>query len=70
VFVNPSAQGSTFSGAEFFLTQQVLPVQMMWPATLSIAAVSFLAICALALVLMPRVVSNPSSSPDLAVEQR
>lgn len=69
VFTNPIAPGNTISDAEFYVIQHVLPVEIVWPAALGIAVVAFCAICALALALMMRVVSRPSISQTLRLNE-
>ncbi len=69
VFTNPIAPGDTISDAEFYVMQRVLPPQVIWSGTLVIAAAAFLAICALALALMTRVVARPSISQTLRLNE-
>jgi ABC-type lipoprotein release transport system permease subunit len=69
VFTNPIAPGNTMSDAEFYVIQHVLPVQMVWPAILGIAVAAFCTIGALALLLITRVVSKPSISQMLRLNE-
>ena len=69
VFTNPIAENSTISDGEFYVIQRVLPVQIVWPATLGFAVVAFLTIGGLALALMTRVVSRPSISQTLRLNE-
>lgn len=69
VFANPITPGTTISDAEFYVMQRVLPTQVIWPATLGLAVLIFCAICALALALMMRVVSRPSISQTLRLNE-
>jgi ABC-type antimicrobial peptide transport system permease subunit len=69
VFANPIAPGNTISDAEFYVIQRVLPTQVIWPATLGLAVLVFCVICGLALALMMRVVSQPSISQTLRLNE-
>ncbi|HLW02191.1 MAG TPA: ABC transporter permease [Ktedonobacterales bacterium] len=69
VFTNPIAPGNIISNAEFYVIQHVLPVQVVMPGTLALATVAFLAISALALALMTRLVSRPSISQTLRLNE-
>jgi hypothetical protein len=60
VFTNPIAPGSQISGAEFYVIQHVVPVQIVVPGTLGMAGGVFFAISTLALALMTRLVAGPS----------
>ncbi len=69
VFTDPLAPGNLTSNAEFYVIQHVLPVQVVVPATLGLAAGAFLAISGLALALMTRLVSRPSISQTLRLNE-
>ncbi|HEY7355016.1 MAG TPA: FtsX-like permease family protein, partial [Ktedonobacterales bacterium] len=69
VFTNPIAPGDTISDAEFYVIQRVLSPQVVWPGTLLVAAAAFLAICALALALMTRIVARPSIGQTLRLNE-
>jgi hypothetical protein len=69
VFTNPIAPGNLTSNAEFYVIQHVLPVQVVVPGTLGIAGGAFLAISGLALALMTRLVSRPSISQTLRLNE-
>jgi ABC-type antimicrobial peptide transport system permease subunit len=69
VFANPIPPGSNISDAEFYVIQHVLPVQIVWPASLGIAVLAFCAICALVLGLMTRIVSRPSIGQTLRLNE-
>jgi ABC-type antimicrobial peptide transport system permease subunit len=67
IFTSPPA--STISSDEFYVIQQVLPAQIILPATLGLAFVVLVGICAIALGLMARVVSKPSISQTLRLNE-
>ncbi len=69
IFTNPIAPGNQISDAEFYVIQHVLPAPIVVPGTLGIAACAFVAISALALALMTRIVSRPSISQTLRLNE-
>ncbi len=69
VFANPDSAANPISSGEFYVIQQVLPVQIILPATLGLAGAALVLICAAALVMMARVVSKPSISQTLRLNE-
>ncbi len=68
IFTSPPTSSNVSSG-EFYVIQQVLPAQIILPATLGLAFVVLVGICAIALGLMARVVSKPSISQTLRLNE-
>jgi putative ABC transport system permease protein len=69
VFTNPTRPGTAINSTEFYVIQHVLPVQIVLPGTLVIAFIVLIAICATALVMMARTVSQPSLSQTLRLNE-
>ncbi|HEX6779258.1 MAG TPA: FtsX-like permease family protein [Ktedonobacterales bacterium] len=65
VITNPVPPGTSISNAEFYVIQHALPVQIILPGTVALALAALVAICLVALVLMARLVSQPSLSQTL-----
>lgn len=60
---------SEFSTAQFYLLQRVLPPQIVFPASLQLAIPAVIITCALALLLMARVVLNASYGQELRLNE-
>ena len=67
IFTSPPS-GSISSG-EFYVIQHVLPTHIIVPATLGIAFAVLVVICASALTMMARIVSKPSISQSLRLNE-
>lgn len=67
IFTSVSTTGATsdVSSGAFFVLQNVPPIELVIPVTLLIALGALVAICAIALTIMIRVVSRPSISQTL-----
>jgi putative ABC transport system permease protein len=65
VFTDAPNHGATLSSGEFYVMQHILPIQIVIPPTLAIVLVALVVLCALALWIMARVVSRPSISQTL-----
>lgn len=68
IFTSPPT-GSSISSGEFYVIQHVLPTQIILPATLGIALAVLVIICAIALAMMARIVSKPSISQTLRLNE-
>ncbi len=62
-------QAGNLSSGEFYVIQRVLPAQLVIPSALVIALVALILFCALALALMARLVSQPSISQTLRLNE-
>ncbi|HEY7357055.1 MAG TPA: FtsX-like permease family protein, partial [Ktedonobacterales bacterium] len=69
VFTGAPNFGSALSSGEFDVLQHVLPVQMVLPPSLLAVLVALVALCAGALWLMARVVSQPTLSQTLRLNE-
>jgi hypothetical protein len=65
VFTDAPNHGATLSSGEFYIVQHILPVQIVIPSSLVIALVALVALCMFALWAMARIVSRPSISQTL-----
>jgi hypothetical protein len=64
-----SGVSSSISNGAFYLAQTIPPIQIVVPPSLSIALAVFLCICIISLGLMVRVVSRPSMSQILRLNE-
>ena len=69
VFTNPTTPGTAISSTEFYVIQHVLPAQIVLPGTLVFAFIALIALCAAALAMMARIVSRPSLSQTLRLNE-
>ncbi len=69
VFTNPTRPGTAIGSTEFYVIQHVLPIQIVMPGTLVIALIVLIAMCSAALVMMARMVSRPSLSQTLRLNE-
>jgi putative ABC transport system permease protein len=70
VFIGvPPGTGQAISSGEFFTIQHVLPTQIVLPLSLGIVFAALIAICVIALWMMARVVSQPSISQTLRLNE-
>lgn len=69
VFVGAPNNGAAISSGEFYVIQHVLPVQVVFPASLGIVFAALIAICMVALLMMARVVSRPSIGQTLRLSE-
>jgi len=67
--ITPSGTGSDPSNGTFFVSQSVPPIQVIIPSSLGVALGLLIAICLLALGMMIRVVSQPSISQTLRLNE-
>ncbi len=67
--VAPSGTSSDPSSGTFFVSQSVPPIQIIIPSSLGLALAVLIAICLLALGMMIRVVSQPSISQTLRLNE-
>lgn len=65
VFTDAPNHGANLSSGEFYISQHILPIQIVIPSSLVIALGAAVILCAIALWLMARVVSRPSISQTL-----
>lgn len=68
IFTSPPTNNN-ISSDEFYVIQHVLPTQIIVPATLGIAFAALVIICAIALAMMARIVSTPSISQTLRLNE-
>jgi ABC-type antimicrobial peptide transport system permease subunit len=68
IFTTPPT-GSTIGSGEFYVIQHLLPIQIVVPSTLNIAFAILVIICTIALVMMARIVSKPSISMTLQLNE-
>ncbi|HLW01513.1 MAG TPA: FtsX-like permease family protein [Ktedonobacterales bacterium] len=69
VFTNPTLPSTAITSTEFFVIQQVLPVQIVLPQTLGIALVVLVALAAFGLVLTTWMVAKPALSQTLRLDE-
>ena len=69
IFTSPPTTTNNTSSDEFYIIQHVLPTQIIVPATLGIAFAALVIICAIALAMMARIVSTPSISQSLRLNE-
>lgn len=70
VFIGvPPNTGQAISSGEFFTIQHVLPTQIILPLSLGIVFAALIGICVVALWMMARVVSQPSISQTLRLNE-
>jgi hypothetical protein len=67
--VNPESGGNLVTNGQFYALQNIPPVQMMVPASLSTAIGVFVVICVVALGMMFLVIVRPSISQTLRLNQ-
>jgi ABC-type antimicrobial peptide transport system permease subunit len=68
IFTSPPTSNNVNSD-EFYVIQHVLPTQIIVPATLGIAFAVLVIICVIALAMMARIVSTPSISQTLRLNE-
>jgi predicted lysophospholipase L1 biosynthesis ABC-type transport system permease subunit len=69
IFTSSPTSSTNISSDEFYVIQHVLPTQIIVPATLGIAFAVLVIICAIALAMMARIVSTPSISQTLRLNE-
>lgn len=71
IFTNVATSGGTgnVSSGDFYLLQRVPPTQIVLPPTLGLVLGVLIAICILALTMMVRIVSQPSISQTLRLNE-
>ncbi len=69
VFTGAPNQDQALSTGEFYTIQHILPTQVVIPLSLLIVFAALIALCALALGMMARLVSNPSISQTLRLDE-
>lgn len=69
IFVGAPNNGAALSSGEFYVIQHVLPVQLVFPASLGIIFAALIVICMVALLMMARVVSRPSIGQTLRLSE-
>lgn len=67
--VGSSGASSDLTNSQFFVTQSVPPIQIVIPSSLVIALVVLVVICIVALGMMVRIVSRPSISQTLRLNE-
>ena len=60
---------SDISSGEFYVIQQIIPIQIVVPPLLALAFIMLIAICILALILMTRTALQPSISQQLRLNE-
>lgn len=69
VSLNGSAPGGDVSSGQFYLLQNVPPVQIIIPPSLAIALAALIGVCVLAIALLVRIVSRPSLGQALRLSE-
>ncbi len=69
VFTNPTLPSTAISSTEFYVIQQVLPVQIVLPQSLAIGLAVFAAIATLALAVTTSMVAKPSLHQVLRLDE-
>ena len=67
--VGASSNAEGLTNSQFYVTQSVPPIQVVVPAALFIALAILIAVCVMALGMMVRVVSQPSISQTLRLNE-
>ncbi len=67
--VAPSGTTSQVSSGSFYSLQGIPPIQIVIPDTLGFALVALIVICVITLAMMVRVVSRPSISQTLRLNE-
>ncbi|HLW00274.1 MAG TPA: FtsX-like permease family protein [Ktedonobacterales bacterium] len=62
-------QARNIGSGEFYVIQRVLPIQIIWPLSLLIAFILLVLFCIAALSMMARIVSRPSISQALRLNE-
>jgi hypothetical protein len=62
-------QAGDMSSGEFYVIQRVLPIQIILPSSLLVAFILLLALCVIALSMIARIVSKPSISQALRLNE-